>query len=452
MKITFIGGGSLRLIPILRGVLAECPQVFEDSELRFFDLNCDRAQAVIDVLKNAPEFSNVKKCNLVLPSTMDEALTDIDICYITMGIRKQPHNTLAAIESSQRGIISSDQLSLTGSFLGIQLGKIVWNIAERLAKLSPNALMLIFANPVAVYSSMIERFLGIKALGICGGFNNHRYDLTRIFGNEEYTHDCDVVAAGVNHFSFILRGTFKQEDIYGSLAPRLLNDSWKNIIPEENFILREGIDILYETYRQSNYLIFSTEMDGLYHASPQRIDVLQRRLTPDANLFDPIAAQQNSLKSIEENFNILFEAAKNTQQEGLYNHKLFATNTKDITIPILKAYAGIEKMRIVASGVNNGAISNMPNNAAVEYTMDIEGKKITPVENQFVPEPFYDVISKLSLSQTILGEAIAKHDHKLFAEALKVYPYCNNELVCKLFDIFSDSLDEEMLKARAFFE
>ena len=39
MKITFIGGGSLRLIPILRGVLLECPQVFEDAELRFFDLD-----------------------------------------------------------------------------------------------------------------------------------------------------------------------------------------------------------------------------------------------------------------------------------------------------------------------------------------------------------------------------------------------------------------------------
>ena len=57
-------------------------------------------------------------------------------------------------------------------------------------------------------------------------------------------------------------------------------------------------------------------------------------------------------------------------------------------------------MRIVASGVNNGAISNMPLNAAVEYTMDIDGRKITPVENQFVPEPFLDKVSALSEFQT----------------------------------------------------
>ena len=236
MKITFIGGGSLRLIPILRGVMTECPQIFEDAELRFFDLHSERAEAVITLIQNAPEFRNVKKSRFILPRTIDEALKDIDICYLTMGIRREPQTVLAAHLCSDNGLISTDQLSLTGAFWGIQLGKTVYSIAEKLSKLSPNALMLIFANPVAVYSSMIERFLGIKALGICGGFNNHRYDLTRLFGKDEYTKNCDVVAAGINHMSFILRGTFNGEDIYENVAPKFLNNSWKNIF-DNDFVM-----------------------------------------------------------------------------------------------------------------------------------------------------------------------------------------------------------------------
>lgn len=447
MKITFIGGGSLRLIPILRGVLLECPQVFEDAELRFFDLHFDRAQAVVEILKNSPEFSLIKKCRLILPSTLDEALKDIDICYVTMGIRRKVESTLAAFTSSESGLISSDQLSLTGAFWSIPLGKTVYSIAERLAKLSPNALMLIFANPVAVYSTMIERFLGIKALGICGGFTNHRYDLTRLFGKDEYTKDCEVVASGVNHLSFILRGTYKQEDIYQTVAPKLLNNSWKNIF-DENFILRECMDILYETYQKYKYLIFSTEIDGLFHIAPERINAIQKRLLPDAKIFNPTEVELFANQKIAENFNILFDAAKNPSQEWVYSHNLFLPNIKDITIPIFKAYAGIEKMRIVASRINNGAISNMPSDAAVEYTMDINGTKITPVENQFIPEPFVKLISQLSQFQTLLGEAIVKNDHKIFVESLKAYPYYKKEVVNKLFDLFANIIDKNMQQAK----
>ena len=452
MKITFIGGGSLRLIPILRGVMTECPQIFEDAELRFFDLHSERSKAVIALIQNAPEFRNVKKCRFVCPATLDDALKDIDICYLTMGIRREPQTVLAAHLCSNNGLISTDQLSLTGAFWGVQLGKIVYSIAEKLAKLSPDALMLIFANPVAVYSSMIERFLGVKALGICGGVNNHRHDLSRLFGKDEYTKNCDVVAAGINHMSFILRGTFNGEDIYDSVAPKNLNDSWQNIFADD-FVLHETMDLMYDTYRKHKYLIFSSEIDGLFHLAPEKIIAVQKKLLPDIAAYDPIAAGYNAAKKVENNFKILLDSAKNPLQDGVYsNNPLFKIDSHDITISILKACAGIEKMRIVASGVNNGAISNMPLNAAVEYTMDIDGRKITPVENQFVPEQFLDKVSALSEFQTLLGEAIVKHDHRIFAAALKKYPFCNKKVISKLFDLFKDIIDDEMQKASGFFQ
>ena len=451
MKIVFAGGGSLRLIPILRGVLQNCPQVFEDAELRFFDLHADRAQAVITLLRNSPEFRSVKKCRLVLPGTLDEALKDVDVCYITMGIRRQPQSTLAAHISSAAGLISSDQLSLTGAFWGVQLGKTVYGIAEKLAKLSPDALMLIFANPVAVYSSMIERFLGVRTLGICGGFRNHHYDLTRLFGKDEYTEECDVVAAGVNHLSFILRGTFKNEDIYQSVAPRFLNDSWQNIF-NDNFVLHETMELMYNTYRQHNYLVFSSEIDGLFHLDPERINALQKRLLPPPETYNPEEAGRAAAETVETNYRKLFQASGNPLQEGIYSENpLFDAAPRDITIPILKACAGIEKMRVVASALNKGAVSGMPEEAAVEYTIDIDGKKIIPVENQFVPEPFYNTVSALSEFQTLLGEAIAKNDHKIFAAALEAYPYYNKEIVGKLFGLFKDIINSEMYKASAFF-
>jgi alpha-galactosidase/6-phospho-beta-glucosidase family protein len=180
---------------------------------------------------------------------------------------------------------------------------------------------------------------------------------------------------------------------------------------------------------------------------------MQKKLLPSATSYNPVEAGKAAAQKIENNFKILLESAKNPLQEKIYSaNPLFAANTRDISVPIFKACAGIEKMRIVASGVNNGAISNMPLNAAVEYTMDIDGMKITPVENQFVPAPFADMVSALSEFQTLLGEAIVKHDHRIFAAALETYLFCNRQVVGKLFGLFKDIINSEMQKASAFFD
>ena len=46
MKVTFIGGGSQRLLPILRGIFAEVPEFFRGGEIRLMDRVIERAEAV----------------------------------------------------------------------------------------------------------------------------------------------------------------------------------------------------------------------------------------------------------------------------------------------------------------------------------------------------------------------------------------------------------------------
>ena len=118
-------------------------------------------------------------------------------------------------------------------------------------------------------------------------------------------------------------------------------------------------------------------------------------------------------------------------------------NNKDISIPILNAVAGIEKMRIVASRPNYGVIDGLPENAAVEYTMDIFKDTITPVENQYIPSPFRGLIASLSEFQTLNAEALATRDPKLFAAALDAYPVHQfdperKNFFKKMFELYTD--------------
>ena len=461
MKAAFIGGGSLRLLPIFRAIFAESPEVFRNGEIRMADRALDRAEAVSKLLQACPEYKQVN-CHVVATDDIDSALHDIDVLYLTMAAMSEPHETQAQFLAREYGYISSDQLSVNGAFLSLRLGSFILELARKLEKSSPHALMLIFPNPVAVYSTLVNKYTSIKALGICGGFNNHRWDLSRLcFGKNEFDPAWDVVAAGVNHLSFIIRGDYKGEDLYSSLLPRTLTDAWQCIdmpwsgMPKQ--LVEQALHDLYNTYRKYNTLIFSTELDGLAHISTANYREYQNWFLEQRTPFDPAAARQKSQKAIAERFSIFKAASLNPDKVEWSNriddrHGLFCLDTTDISLPILKAVAGLEKMRIVASHPNcNGVISNLPVDAAAEFTMDIYKNNITPVENQYVPAPFQGLIASLSEFQTLLADAIARKDAGIFAAAFDAYPVKRftperKDFLRKMFDIYTD-VDPQMRRA-----
>ena len=434
MKVAFIGGGSLRLLPILRGVFMQEPNVFRNGEIRLADRKPERAEAVGTLLTKCPEYRNVG-CKVCWTDNLDEALDGIDVLYLTMGARKEPSETLSKYAARQYGYFSSDQLSINGAFLSLRLGRFILETARKMEKHCPDAIMLIFPNPVSVYSCLVNTYTKIQALGICGGYSNHRYDLTRLCGRNEFDDGWNVVAAGVNHLSFILRGNYRGEDLYGSLLPRVLNPSWNGSAcvetdSHEEFyksMLRKSLDNLYALYQKYRTLIFSTEADGMAHIfSQDALEFQSQYLQVHCAGFDPEKAQVEESHREQEKFTQFIRMSKTPDkiiwEQCWKQNRLYGTDLTDITIPILKAVAGIEKMRIVASRPNYGTIAGLPDHAAAEYTMDIYKKTIMPLENQYIPSPFHGLIASLSEFQTLQAEAIAKQDPQIFAAALDAYP------------------------------
>ncbi|MEI8247644.1 MAG: hypothetical protein WCI51_17545 [Lentisphaerota bacterium] len=79
MNITFVGGGSLRILPIVRA-LFQNPEVFEGGSIRLVDLKLERAEAVGTLIKRCPEYRNVN-CEVVWTTDLDRALDGADLFY-----------------------------------------------------------------------------------------------------------------------------------------------------------------------------------------------------------------------------------------------------------------------------------------------------------------------------------------------------------------------------------
>lgn len=447
MNITFIGGGSLRVLPIVRSLLDK-RELFDGASIRLVDLQLERAEAVGRMIMRCPEFKNID-CQVLWTKNMEEGLAGTDILYVTMAIERQPSLMQTNRLAKEYDIWTSDNLSANGAFLAARGASAIMSFARTMEKVCPDALMLIFANPVAVFSSMVNTHTKIKALGICEGFHNHKWDLPHLIeGEKRHDDNIDVVAVGVNHLSFILHGTWGDRPIKDILDEHLLSDNWQALKADKtpmSKVTSGCLNLMQRLYKRFGTMIFSSEGDAIAHLFPEEAKKL---IPPDC--YSGIFAktlEKESKERLNARYDKFFSALKanddsiweNTYQEDI----MFGKNTHDISNPILDAVGHGKTFRIIASAPNMGAVQGFPDNAALEYTIDIKNKTLCPVANQYVPAPFQGLIASLSESQTILAEAVANKDPHLFADALESYPVkrfdeTRNEYYKKMFSIYSD--------------
>jgi alpha-galactosidase/6-phospho-beta-glucosidase family protein len=122
-------------------------------------------------------------------------------------------------------------------------------------------------------------------------------------------------------------------------------------------------------------------------------------------------------------------------------NRCFGRDDRDLSIPLLKALAGLGAEKIVASAPNRGAVAGFDDRAVLEYSQLVDRDGARPLGVPLaVPAPFHGLITSLSSFQTLLGDAIAAQDPRTLADALFVYPVQFNtrnarRLACELRDI-----------------
>jgi alpha-galactosidase len=109
-----------------------------------------------------------------------------------------------------------DTLGVAGIMRGLRTVPHLWALAEDMARLCPDALLLQYVNPMAINTwALAEKFPKLKQVGLC-----HSVPHTVA----EIAHDLDLPAneiryrvAGVNHVAFFLKLEHQGRDLYPAL-------------------------------------------------------------------------------------------------------------------------------------------------------------------------------------------------------------------------------------------
>ncbi|MGD0090843.1 MAG: hypothetical protein ABSE73_13065 [Planctomycetota bacterium] len=465
MKVVFVGGGSFRTLPVVRAAMAE-KRILEGGEIRLVDFNLTRVETVARLIMKAPEYAG-SGCKITWTDKLDEALPGADMVSISFPVGSPQVCRLSDQACAARGFFGSDQISLSGAFRAVTGGTIVLGIARRMEKHCPQAWLVDFANPVAVYSGLVNNHTRIRALGICGGFTNHRWDLTRLlFDKDEYCDEFKVTSAGINHLSFILRGTYRGEDIYKLLGKRLKQKGWQpcrspKFGPIMEKHIRHGLARLAEMYHRFGTIIFSTEGDGMMHIF---FEGMRERMLKD---YKPLAAAEirrwakqlpEDRARVDREFrsHLDKELGPDFWSQGPLQNPRFAANPADPTVVVLRALSGVAREWLAASLPNRGAVRGFKDRTVLEYSMFLDTQGVHPEPDLEVPDCFHGLISALATHQRLLGDAIATRDPKIFSDALFSYPIYQNTKQAKslwrdLLRIHAKEMPAEFQKAREYF-
>ncbi len=431
MKVVFIGGGSHRYLSVARSILAD-NELMKDGEINVYDLDLVRAENMAKMIRKCPEYKD-RNCVISWGTTLDEALKDADVVNVVLMAGSRESFEKSRLACKKYGFIDSDQLSPSGAFLALKGGPILMNIARKMEKICPDAFLLDFANPVAVLSAAVNNHTKIRCLGVCAGYTNHTWDISRMLGKDEHNADAVIDCVGVNHCGFILKGsTWKGKDLY-SLLDKHITEDWKcpTLSERWNEISRKRIEKgmyhLVGLYRKYGYMIFSSEGDGMDHLDFEN-RYFAKSEEQNKKTAGEIDTEQAKWKEIRKNDEIQFkkyidqDLSEDYWNEERADSLYLLRADENIMVKIIKALGGVNEMRIATSYPNNGAVTGIEDRIVLEYSQIIDKDGIRPAGSYKIPSMFYGLIASLASHQTLLGDAIATEDPRKLFEALYAYP------------------------------
>lgn len=212
-KISFIGGGSLRTLGLIRDWLLQ-GAVAEDSSIAIMDVDARRAAIVSCLSGQMPEAQgrNVRFCGT---TDLGEALEGADFIYNVVRV-----GGIAGMDRDKRialryGFHGHDDFGPSAAMIVLRTVPEVLKIAVEMEKRCPDAWLLNFTNPVPFIVRAVKDFSKIRVMGICGGDENQLYDIPTTLGWPEIP--CQALnyrGVGIDHFSWSTELTFEGKPFY----------------------------------------------------------------------------------------------------------------------------------------------------------------------------------------------------------------------------------------------
>ena len=367
MKIAFIGAGSIGFTRTLLTDILSVPE-FQNIEIAFTDINQKNLDMVTELCQRDMN-ENGLKIKITSTTNRKEAFTNAK--YIINCVR------IGGLEAFQTDIdiplkygvdqCVGDTLCVGGIMYGQRGISAMREFCEDIkAVTEPNCLLLNYANPNAMITWACNEF-GVNTVGLCHGVQHGHHQIAKALGYKQ--EEVDIICAGINHQTWYISVKHNGIDLLDKILPAFENDA------ELSKTEKTRIDML------KRFGYYSTESNG--HLSEylpwyrKRPDELEKWI----DLGNWINGETGGyLRVCTEGRNWFEVDFPNWLKEEPKKYALKNRSNEHGSYII----EGLETGRIYRGHfnvVNNGCISNLPDDAIVEVPgyVDANGINIPKV-------------------------------------------------------------------------
>jgi 6-phospho-beta-glucosidase len=225
MRLTVLGGGGFRVPLVYRALLEdEGDEAGRITELVLHDTDSGRLDSVTAVLAHQAGRHRGRAAPAVRATTdLDEALRGADFVFSAIRVGGLEGRTRDERIPLAEGVLGQETVGAGGVLYGLRTLPVAVGIAERIARLAPDAWVINFTNPAGMVTEAMSRVfrekgLGERVIGICDSPVGLCRRAARALGADPDRADYDYV--GLNHLGWLRRVVVDGRD----RLPQLLAD------------------------------------------------------------------------------------------------------------------------------------------------------------------------------------------------------------------------------------
>lgn len=425
VKIVTIGGGSSYTPELVEGFIKR----YEELPVReLWLVDIEEGMEKLAIVGNLAK-RMIKKAGLDIDvyMTLDRraALKDADFVTTQFRVGQLDARDKDELIPLKYGVIGQETNGPGGMFKALRTIPVIFDIIKDCEELCPHAWIVSFTNPAGINAEAVFRHTGWKRfIGLCNGPVTMIKDIEKILRVKDED-QLDVKIAGLNHMIFAV-----DIELNGKHANDLLID--KMLESENNESLKNIVNIPWSAeflkgfkYLGIGYLRYYLQKEQMFEHCKEDADKNENRARVvkkvEKELFEKYKDENLDVKptELEQRGGAYYSDAACNLISSLYNNK------GDIQ---------------VVDTLNNGAISNLPDDVVVEVSSVITSDGPQPVSIGALPYEVVGLIQQLKAFEILTTNVAVSGNYNDALAAMTINPLVQSEITAK-------KILDEMLEA-----
>ncbi|MDR2730858.1 MAG: alpha-glucosidase/alpha-galactosidase [Treponema sp.] len=430
MKITFLGAGST---VFARNVLGDCmsSEALRDCEIALYDIDAQRleeSEKILGAINNG-KGGHAKISSYTGPEELEKALSGASFAVNAIQVGGYDPATIADFEIPKKyGLRQTigDTLGIGGIMRALRTIPVMEHFARIMEKVCPDAWMLNYTNPMSMLSGYMQRYTGVKTVGLCHSVQVCSEHLLNSLGMAGKLDCRRELIAGINHMAWLLEIRDKDNnDLYPEIKKRA---------KEKNASEKHWDMVRYDYIDKLGYYCTeSSEHNAEYN--PYYIKSRYPELVKAFNI--PLDEYPRRCIEQIEGWKAEYESLA---KAGTLEHR----RSNEYASYIMEAIVTGSPYKIGGNVLNSGgSIENLPYEACVEVPCLVDNSGIKACHTGKLPVHLAAMnMTHINVHLTVLEAAYAKKKEHIYHAAM-LDPHTASEL--SLDDI--RSMTDELLEA-----